>query len=233
MSVVKKIYWKFVAALARITRSVQALNEGFTPAGSVSTGPHQPLSALRDTVSLLGATAGRLDARLESIALTTGSATDRLVFALALGEVAKASASTPVWVTGDAVALRLATDLSALGYAVTVGDTVETAGHPLVGTIERMPVSGLSPAAGSIILVASGLPLSLLSATTASDITALLERAPEAVMISASTVGDTSSIALRPDAADVRTVTRELNPREGYVSAQPLHAATLSSQLPL
>lgn len=232
MSLVRRIYWKFIALIARISRSVDAVNEGFTPAGSVSTGPHQPLSALRDAVALLGSTAGRLDARLESIALSSGTTVDRAVYALAFTEALRAPEGTAVWATGDAVALRLAADLAELGYDVTVGDTADTASLPLDSSIARSALADAAPADGDLVLVAIGASLAVESTAA---IVALLARAPGAVLVSCSAHESSA-----PGASDhawlgrsdgIRTEARELRVVERFVVARPLRSVLLSTQL--
>lgn len=234
MSFLKRIYWKIVAAIARVVRSVQAVNEGFTPAGSVSSGPHQPLSALRDAVALLGATAGRLDARLESIALTSGSTVDRAVYAVALAEVLRAPEGTRIWAAGDAVALRLAIDLEDLGYDVTVCDTPATDALPLENGITRVPVAEATPAAGDLVLVTTGAAASL-PVEAAGPIAELVARAPEALLVSCSALeagtADAAAHAWLGRADGLRTESRQLHVVERFVVARPVSSVVLSSQL--
>jgi hypothetical protein len=117
-SIVRRVYWKVIAVIARISRSVQALNEGFAPQGSASTGPHQPLSALRDTVSVLGAVTGRLESRVESLALSSSSLVERLIHAVSVSELTRAAPDAKLTIIGDRTGMRVAEALHDLGRDV-------------------------------------------------------------------------------------------------------------------
>lgn len=234
-SLIRRIYWKFVAVIARIARAVTALNEGYTPAGSVSTGPHQPLSALRDAVSLLGATAGRLDARLERISLAPVSAVDRLAHAIALNELSRAPLGTPIVLIGDATALRVACDLADLNYPVSVWDTIDTAHLPLPDSIERHDVDAAPALTEGVLAVASSSPLTWLPKAGLDAIGAALKTGRKALLVScAPTEIADASAASSPWRSESKTLTIEVRPIDSTqftVTSRPLRSIVLASQL--
>lgn len=153
--IIRALYWKVVRVIARITRSVEAINEGYTPPGSESTGPKQPLVSLRDSVGLLGATAGRLEARLDGLAAGSADVVDRLLLSFALTECTATPAPARIVVAGDDPASPLARDLAELGYDVVLLDAappawvaaasssdVEIGADDLLVLIERDVVAG-------------------------------------------------------------------------------------------
>jgi len=234
-SLIRRLYWKVIAVFARITRSVNALNEGFSPQGSVSTGPHQPLSALRDAVSLLGATAGRLDARLERMSLAPTGPIDRLSHAVALAELSRAPQGTTMTFVGDAVALRLACDLADLNYDVLVWDTVETGNLALPETITRVALADAEPLSSAVLVVASSMPLSSLPKHALDAIDSNLHSSPKALLVSvapfeteAASGGD---IPWRSTSKTLRIDVRRMTPVEFTTSSRPLRSIVLATQL--
>jgi len=234
--IVKAIYWRIISVIARMSRSVEALNEGFAPQGSLSTGPHQPMSALRDAVALLGVSTNRLESRLESIAVTTTNVVDRLVYSLVLAEVSSLPAESKIVVVGDSIAVKIASDLADLSYDVVLHDTDATTGLELSSWVGRAS-SGDSLESGQtdVIVVATSVPLERLARTVTDAIDVVIAERPASSIVFCSPVPSedaaTSALRWRAGAGDFCSTTRAVNSAGQVPGTRRVTAVTIASQL--
>jgi len=230
--IVTRLYWKVIAVFARISRSVQAVNEGFSPQGSASTGPHQPMSALRDAVSVLGAVTGRLESRVESLALSASSPAGRLIHAVSVAELSAVGPESAFSVVGDRAALRVAEELHSLGRDVVYYSTEEIVPfHPELKH-EALPADGVLRAS-SVIAVVSGVPTAALSAGTLNAVTTALalQQAARLVACFPVTAAHSPDSPFRSDASGLRTIVRTV-PAAGFLTGSPGIAAVVAVSQP-
>ena len=233
---IKTLYWKVISVLARMSRSIRAMNEGVAPQGSVATGPHQPLSALRDAVAMLGASTGRLEARLGSISLNATGIIDRLIYSLVIAEVSTTPPGTKVGLVGDFIVVRLAADLADLSYDVTVYDTIETAGLELSPWVKRKPIEQASAGEiGEVLVVASSAPFDRLRDESRAAVETLVTDNAESRLVSCAPdqlLEQTSgAVHWRREASALHTSTRRVNATGHTQDARRVTSVTIASQL--